>query len=84
MAEILAAADPKARLGAGYGCPFIYAGNKDAAGMVRDCLETAPRSRIGPNLRPRLEEENLRPARDAKSTSCSWASHGSLAGLTRS
>ena len=30
LAELLAAADPKARLGAGYELPVIYAGNKDA------------------------------------------------------
>ena len=30
LAEIIAAADPKARLGGGYELPVIYAGNKDA------------------------------------------------------
>src|SRR5205814_8652127 len=39
MAEILVAADPKARLGTGYELPVIYAGNKDAAQVVRECLE---------------------------------------------
>src|SRR5689334_24685297 len=37
MAERLAAANPKARLGAGYELPVIYAGNKDAASHVREC-----------------------------------------------
>jgi uncharacterized protein (TIGR01319 family) len=65
MAEILAAADPKARLGAGYELPVIFAGNKDAADPVRECLEERTALSIVPNLRPALERENLKPARDA-------------------
>src|SRR5437867_9706313 len=38
MAEIILAADPKARLGAGYRLPVIYAGNQDAADIVRELL----------------------------------------------
>src|SRR5580765_6732621 len=38
MAEILAAADPRARLGTGYELPVIYAGNRDAAPIVRESL----------------------------------------------
>ncbi len=65
MAEILLAADPKARLGAGYQLPVIYAGNKDAADIVRECLAERTALSVVPNLRPTLERENLRPARDA-------------------
>jgi uncharacterized protein (TIGR01319 family) len=65
MAEILVAADPKARLGAGYDLPVIYAGNKDAAPIVRDCLAERTALLVVPNLRPTLERENLKPARDA-------------------
>jgi uncharacterized protein (TIGR01319 family) len=65
MAEILAAADPRARLGAGYDLPVIYAGNQDAAPQVRECLESRTALKFVPNLRPALERENLRPARDA-------------------
>ena len=65
MAEILAAADPKARLGAGYELPVIFAGNQDAVPMVRECLESRTALSVVPNLRPTLERENLRPARDA-------------------
>jgi len=65
MAEILVAADPRARLGAGYQLPVIYAGNKDAAGIVRDLLERKVALSVVPNLRPSLEHENLGPARDA-------------------
>jgi len=64
MAELLAAADPKARLGAGYELPVIYAGNKDAAAMVHDRLASKTALVITDNLRPVLERENLTPARD--------------------
>ena len=64
MAELLAAAEPKARLGAGYELPVIYAGNKDAAGIVRERLEKKTALVVTDNLRPVLERENLTPARD--------------------
>ena len=65
MAELIAAADPKARLGAGYELPVIYAGNRDAAGPVRGILESRVALSVVANLRPTLERENLGPARDA-------------------
>ena len=65
MAEILVAADPRARLGAGYELPVIYAGNQDAIRIVRDLLSSRTALSVVPNLRPTLERENLRPARDA-------------------
>jgi uncharacterized protein (TIGR01319 family) len=64
MAELLAAADPKARLGAGYELPVIYAGNKDARGIVEERLASKTALKITENLRPVLERENLAPARD--------------------
>ena len=64
MAELLAAADPKARLGAGYELPVIYAGNKDARGIVEERLADKTALVITDNLRPVLERENLTPARD--------------------
>jgi uncharacterized protein (TIGR01319 family) len=65
IAELLVAADPKARLGADYRLPVIYAGNTDAAGLVRGLLEDRTAFSAVPNLRPTLERENLKPARDA-------------------
>ena len=65
MAEILVAADPRARLGAGYDLPVIYAGNRDAADLVTERLAKRTALSVVPNLRPSLERENLRPARDA-------------------
>jgi len=61
----LAAADPKARLGTGYELPVIYAGNKEAVAAVTECLGSRTALSVVPNLRPALERENLRPARDA-------------------
>ena len=65
MAEILVAADPRARLGAGYELPVIYAGNRDAVPVVRENLESRTALSVVANLRPTLERENLKPARDA-------------------
>jgi uncharacterized protein (TIGR01319 family) len=65
MAEILLAADPKARLGAGYQLPVIYAGNKDAAPVVQETLGERTALSVVPNLRPSMEREHLGPARDA-------------------
>src|SRR5438093_7080402 len=65
MAELLVAADPRARLGADYQLPVIYAGNADAAPVVRELLEKRVELSVVPNLRPALERENLKPARAA-------------------
>ncbi len=65
MAELLRAARPKARLGHGYNLPVIYAGNKDAAAEVSKTLEGTVKLTVVDNLRPVLERENTRPARDA-------------------
>jgi hypothetical protein len=64
MAELLAAADPKARLGVGYELPVIYAGNKNAIDIVKERLGKKVALVITENLRPVLERENLGPARD--------------------
>ena len=64
IAELISAADPKPRLGAGYRLPIIYAGNKDATGAVKDTLEQKVDLRTVPNIRPVLERENLGPARE--------------------
>jgi uncharacterized protein (TIGR01319 family) len=64
MAELLAAADPKARLGAGYELPVIYAGNREARSIVEERLARKTALVVTENLRPVLERENLAPARD--------------------
>ena len=64
VAELIAAAEPKARLGAGYDMPVIFAGNKDAAPLIQERLGDKTALVITDNLRPSLERENLGPARD--------------------
>lgn len=65
LAELLRAAQPRPRLGAGYDLPVIYAGNKEVREDVRALLEGKVALQFVDNVRPVLEEENLAPARDA-------------------
>ena len=65
LAELIAAARPRPRLGQGYDLPVIYAGNTAAQDEVRLILEGKVSLQIVDNLRPVLERENLGPARDA-------------------
>ena len=65
LGEIIAAADPKARLGTGYSMPVIYAGNKEARDLIRERLEDKTALTISENIRPTMERENLLPARHA-------------------
>lgn len=64
IAELVAAADPRPRLGSSYKLPIIYAGNKDATAPVKEALENKVDLRVVSNLRPVLERENLGPARE--------------------
>ena len=64
LAEFLAAAKPRARLGASYKLPVVYAGNTDAREQVGSALSDEAELHITENLRPVLERENLGPARD--------------------
>jgi uncharacterized protein (TIGR01319 family) len=63
IAEIIAAADPKPRLGDSYRLPVIFAGNTQAAPYVKEILERKCALEITENLRPEMERENLMPAR---------------------
>ena len=63
LAEIVAAANPKPRLGVSYQMPVIFAGNKDAADIVREKLEGRMSLEVVDNLRPTMERENLMPTR---------------------
>ena len=65
LAELLVAADPRPRLGRGFKIPVIYAGNSQAAEGVRAVLGESVELIIVENLRPQLDRENLRPAREA-------------------
>lgn len=64
LAELVAGADPKPRLGSGYKLPVIYAGNKDAVPIIKETLGDKVELIITDNIRPKLETENLGPARD--------------------
>jgi uncharacterized protein (TIGR01319 family) len=65
LAGTLLAADTKPRFGIGFQLPVIYAGNVDAREGVRDIIGKKMAIREVPNIRPRLEQENLGPAREA-------------------
>jgi len=64
MADYIAAAAPRPRLGMSYDLPLIYAGNKDARERVTDILGTKTALTVTDNIRPLLEKENLTPARN--------------------
>jgi uncharacterized protein (TIGR01319 family) len=63
MAEVVAAADPRPRLGMSYRLPVIYAGNKEARAEIERLLGEKTALIICDNLRPTLDIENLQPAR---------------------
>lgn len=65
IAELIAPAKPRPRFGGEYTLPIIYAGNKDAAPLVRNVIRDGFDLTVVDNLRPVLEQENLGPARDA-------------------
>jgi uncharacterized protein (TIGR01319 family) len=65
VAEILKVSDPKARFGAAFSLPVIYAGNKDAQEAVKGTLVNQFALKVVDNLRPSVELENTDPARDA-------------------
>jgi uncharacterized protein (TIGR01319 family) len=64
LAELIAPAKPLPRFGEAYRMPIIYAGNKDAAELVKNTFDDSVDLSVVPNLRPVLERENLGPARD--------------------
>lgn len=64
MAEYIAAAEPRPRLGMSYSLPLIYAGNRDAQPRIKDILERKTALTLTENLRPAPERENLAPARN--------------------
>lgn len=64
LAEMLSAANPRPRLGIGYDLPVIYAGNKQVRPRVEEILAKKSALEHVDNVRPTLEHENLRPARD--------------------
>lgn len=64
LAELIAPAKPRPRLGGAYQLPVLYAGNVDARDAIERTFDKDVDLKITDNLRPTLEEENLQPARD--------------------
>jgi len=65
LAEYIAAARPRPRLGHTFRLPVIFAGNRDARDHVRKTLSDQTALTVTDNIRPTLETENLAPARAA-------------------
>ena len=65
IAERIAPAKPQPRFGGEYRMPVIFAGNRDAAPLIRETFHSDVDLTIVDNLRPVLEREHLEPARDA-------------------
>jgi uncharacterized protein (TIGR01319 family) len=64
LSEMIAAANPRPRLGTGYKLPVIYAGNNKAQNDIEKTLGEITDLTIVENIRPVLEVENLGPSRD--------------------
>jgi len=65
IAEIIAASDPKARLGVDYKLPLVFAGNITVRPEIKKLVGDKFALSIVDNIRPVLEEENTEPARMA-------------------
>lgn len=65
MIELVKTAEPKARLGASYEMPVVYAGNKDVRPHIEEILGESFALNSVDNIRPILEVENVEPARRA-------------------
>jgi uncharacterized protein (TIGR01319 family) len=63
MAEVIRRADPKPRFG-DMKLPVIFAGNASADQKVSTVLGETIETKVVPNLRPKLDVENLGPARE--------------------
>lgn len=64
LAEMVAAARPRTRLGGGFNLPIIFAGNQEVAEPIEELLGTVSDLQVVENVRPVMERENLGPARD--------------------
>jgi len=64
LAELIDAANPRPRLGIGYKLPVIFAGNINVREIIAKTLGAKVDLTIVDNIRPKLEVENLGPARE--------------------
>lgn len=65
IAELIKAAEPKARLGSSYALPIVYAGNKTIRKEIEGLFKGEFALQLVDNIRPTLEVENTEPARRA-------------------
>jgi len=65
VAELIKAAEPKARLGVSYELPLVYAGNKTLRHQIEKLMSSSFAITMVENLRPVLAVENTEPARIA-------------------
>lgn len=64
LAEFIKTADPKARFGADYSLPVVFAGNIEAQENIKKTLNMFT-CKIVDNIRPKVELENPEPCRHA-------------------
>jgi len=64
IAELIISANPKPRFGSSVKLPIIYAGNKNHRQDIINLLKDYSDIEVVENLRPSLDTENLKPARD--------------------
>ncbi|MEF3694117.1 MAG: glutamate mutase L [Candidatus Cloacimonadota bacterium] len=64
LTEILRIANPDPKYAGADLIPALYAGNADAAELIKGMIKDSFALSILPNLRPSLLEENLKPTRD--------------------
>ncbi len=64
LAEILRIAKPLPKFSTEARIPTIYAGNQDAVEMIKRMISADFDLHILPNLRPKLDAENLKPSQD--------------------
>lgn len=64
LAEIVRIANPAPKFATGARIPAIYAGNQDAAPIIKNLISDSFELYILPNLRPDMESENLQPTQN--------------------
>jgi len=64
LAEFLKTAEPKARFGADYSLPIVFAGNIEARDKIKEVLISYT-LKIVDNIRPQIDLENPEPSRNA-------------------
>ena len=64
LGEILLLANPKPKFGEENKIPLIFAGNKDAREFIHNLFKDKFQLFFVPNIRPKLNGENLQPARE--------------------